>query len=313
MSTPVMELPSELVKRPQSIDELRARENFEAPLDHIAHALRQVLTDYDFPKEVPCGLKSCRQPHLHGYLVRTDGGKETNIGRQCGKTHFGEAVFSSARAEYVRRREREELIAKAKHLQSIAPEIEAAIRDLTDRDFGAKWARRATTALQSVIGESLVDGLRTSTIRNELSVIKPRRRSDEEIDNIMVTNRGMTRDRAMYEDEVIGQLKPASWLGFDFREKLMVNLFGPLKVFCELVPEELPSPKLKADVRRFDGYERSLRQASDCAASALRFLSDDNLQLVVLWIPDHMKGAAASLRGWIGGNDHRSLLQGAAK
>lgn len=309
----VFAVAGDLVQRPQSFDEVLEREHFEAPLDHRTHALRQILTDYDFSKEVPCGLKSCRQPHRHGYLVLTDDGKETNIGRHCGKTHFGEEVFSTARAEYVRRREREELVARAKQLQSVAGEIDAAIRDLTYRDFGAKWAMRVTAVLQGVIGADLVDSLRSSTVRGELAVIEARRRSDEEIEDFMAVNRGVARDRATYADEIVGQLQPALWLDFDFREKLMVNLLGPLKTFRELVPEDLPSPKLKADVKRFEGYENSLRQAADCATSALRFLADDNLQLVAQWIPNHVKGAAASLRAWIGGKEHRSLLRGAPK
>jgi hypothetical protein len=49
-----------LVQRPQSYEEIEQRPDFSAPLDHKVHALRQVLSDYHFAKEIPCGLKSCR-------------------------------------------------------------------------------------------------------------------------------------------------------------------------------------------------------------------------------------------------------------
>ena len=67
MSDPFRDDATNLVKRPQTYEELQTRPDFRAPLDHKAFALRRVLTDYHFPKDVPCGLKSCRQPHQHGY------------------------------------------------------------------------------------------------------------------------------------------------------------------------------------------------------------------------------------------------------
>lgn len=302
-----------LVQRPQSYDELKARPDFREPLDHHAFALKSVLADYHFAAEVPCGLKRCRQPHKHGYLVLTDGGHETNIGQRCGKTHFGDEVFNSARADYIRRREREDLVARARQLQALAPDIDAAVKDVAFRDFGAKWALRVKEALKAVIGADLVDSLRVASVRGELQVTSSRRRSDEEIADFLAVNRGAPRERAIYEDVVVGHLFPMPWLDFDFHEKLMVNLAGPLKSFAQFVPESLPSPRLKAEVKRFDGYEKALEDAAEAAASALRFLAEDNLQLVAQWFPSHHRGAAASLRDWIAGKEHRALLHGSPK
>lgn len=313
MSDALLDDAPHLVERPQSYEDLRNRPDFQAPLDHKAFALKSVLTDYHFPKDAPCGLKSCRQPHQHGYLVLTDGGGETNIGNRCGKTHFGAEVFSSARADWVRRRDRDELVKRAKHLQSIAPDIEKAINDLTFSPFGGKWAVKVKTTMESVIGAGLVDSLRVASIRGDLAVIKSRRRSDEEIDDVVALNPGMTREKAAHEDVVIGQLMPMPWLQFDFRERLMVGLVGPLKSFRQLDADGLASPKLKAEVKRFDGHELILQQATEAAAAALRFLSGDNLRLVADWIPKHFTGVAGGLRSWIGGKEHAALLGGSPK
>ena len=313
MSDAFLDPATDLVERPQTYEELRARPDFRAPLDHKAFALKRVLTDYHFPKDAPCGLKSCRQPHQHGYLVLTDGGGETNIGNRCGKTHFGDEVFSSARADWVRRRDRDDLVKRAKQLQSIAPDIENAINDLTFKPYGAKWTVRVKKVLESVIGVGLVDSLRVSSIRGELAVTKPRRRSDEEIEDVLAANRGMTRERATFVDEVIGQMLPMPWLDFDFHEKLMVRLCGPLKSFRQLLPEALASPKLKVEVKRFEGHEQVLHEGGEAVASALRFLTDDNLRLVAEWIPKHFTGVAAGLRSWIGSKEHAALLSGAPK
>lgn len=302
-----------LVERPQTYEDLWNRPDFRAPLDHKAFALKRVLTDYEFPKDAPCGLKSCRQPHQRGYLVLTDGGGETNIGNKCGRTHFGNEVFSSARADWVRRRDRDALVQRAKQIQAAAPAMLAGIQDLTFRPFGAKWAVRVKKVLESVIGVGLVDSLRVASIRGDLAVTRPRRRTEEEIEDAMAANRGLSRERATYVDEVAGQLLPMPWLDFDFQDRLMVRLSGPLKAFQVLDPEALASPKLKADVKRFEDYEQVLREAGDAAADALRFLARENLHLVAEWIPKHFTGAGNALRDWIDTKEYAGLLSGAPK
>ena len=304
---------AELVKRPQSFEEITSRPCYSAPLDYTEHVLREVLTDYHFGKEIPCGLKSCRQPHMHGFLVLTEDGAETNIGQRCGQTHFGDEVFNRARSEYSRRREREELVARAQQIQAATPQIEHQINDLVQRNFGAKWAMRVTMSLQGVIGSGILEPLRTAALRDELAVTVSRRRTEEEIDDILATNRGMSRERAIYEYQVIGRLLPATWLDFDFRERLIVNLLGPIKAFKEMKPDDMPSPRLKAEVKRFDGAEKTVDDAAEATSSALRFLSHENLELLAQWIPAHLKGSGAALRSWMESSQFRTLLQGAPK
>src|SRR5690606_2505928 len=60
-----------------------------------------MLTDYAFDKanETQCGISGCKQKHQRGFIVGTDDGKVTNIGKDCGKTHLG-LDFSRARKEF---------------------------------------------------------------------------------------------------------------------------------------------------------------------------------------------------------------------
>jgi hypothetical protein len=106
---------------------------------------------------------------------------------------------------------------------------------------------------------------------------------------------------------------PATWLNFDFRARLIDDLLGPMKAFKEVQPEKMPSPKLKTQVKRFEGVARSLADAADAATTALRFLKRENLDLLAQWIPAHLKGSAAALRSWVDSSDFRSLLLGAPK
>jgi hypothetical protein len=97
-------------------------------------------------------------------------------------------------------REREELVARARQIQASIPELERQINDLVQRPFGAKWAMRVTKSLQAVIGSGLIDSLASFTLRDELTVTSSRRRTEEEIEDFLATNRGAIRERATYEE-----------------------------------------------------------------------------------------------------------------
>jgi hypothetical protein len=243
-------------------------------------------------------------------LVVTESGFETNIGQDCGRTHFGEEVFSSARSDYQKRRDRADLLNRARALQAAAPAIDAQIKDFAWRPFGGKWTRKVESELGGLLGQPLVDSLGIASLRGELEVRQSRRRSDDEIEELMALSRGATRDSVTYASEMLGTLEPMPWIGFDFRQKLMVELLEPLKAFGLIDLEQVPTPKLRSALKQFDGHEKLLKDAVSAADSALRFLAEDNLRLVALWLPEHHRREADRLRNWIGNNAHKALVSG---
>jgi hypothetical protein len=74
----------------RTAEEFRNRDAYRYDLDPDAHKLQEIIGDYKLNKaeQLQCGLKGCHSWHWHGYVVRTADGLETNIGRDCGKTHF---------------------------------------------------------------------------------------------------------------------------------------------------------------------------------------------------------------------------------
>ena len=70
--------------------DLQSRPAYLPSLDATDATLAEVLAPYHFDEPYPCGLASCRQPHQQGFLVVTDDGFETNVGKDCGKRIFGE-------------------------------------------------------------------------------------------------------------------------------------------------------------------------------------------------------------------------------
>ncbi|HDS1708403.1 hypothetical protein [Pseudomonas putida] len=89
------------------VDELKARLQYRESLDFgedSGRELLDILGEYSFPdtKMIQCGIKGCRTPHMHGYLVLTTDGLETNVGNVCGKKHLGDN-FNEKRAGFKRK------------------------------------------------------------------------------------------------------------------------------------------------------------------------------------------------------------------
>ncbi|MEF9443407.1 hypothetical protein OWT26_25875 [Burkholderia sp. 1A5] len=70
-------------------DAILERAGFTNDLDPKQHELKAIIGRYAFRDKLRCGLSSCHTPHNRGYIVVTKSGLETNIGKDCGKTHFG--------------------------------------------------------------------------------------------------------------------------------------------------------------------------------------------------------------------------------
>jgi hypothetical protein len=299
-----------LIERPKSFVEMTERQHFMAPLDHTLHGLKAVLSDYHFQQKVLCGLKACRKAHNTGFLVVTESGTETNIGQDCGRTHFGAEVFKIAHADHARLRERADLESRARAMQSALPEIAARVDDLMHkRAYGAKWLTAVRREIYGVVG-SLFDSLETLQVRRTFEVKQFRQRTTKEIEDLMAVTKGMTYASARYETAIVGVLQPMPWLEFDFKRRLVANLLEPLQRFSLLSPRLTESPKLKERLKQFDGYAKVFDDAEEAAASALRFLADDNLRLVALSFPEHHKAKADALRSWIGSPQHIKLMQG---
>ncbi len=129
-------------------NEFRARPLWQDGLHPDEHKPIKIIGDYALPPsdELPCGLKTCRTKHQHGYVIATATGLETHIGRDCGRKHFkvewGElqSVFDRATEDRDRRlwlegvmRDRDALVAQAKSLASSIEPLAAQVRQIADR------------------------------------------------------------------------------------------------------------------------------------------------------------------------------------
>ena len=67
-------------------DDIKSQAAFLENLDPSKHELKSVIGFYAFKEKGKCGLTTCHQPHMKGFIVETKKGILTNIGKDCGKT-----------------------------------------------------------------------------------------------------------------------------------------------------------------------------------------------------------------------------------
>src|SRR3546814_4713524 len=72
--------------RIESWDDIESRPGFAKDIDPRSVKLKAIIGSYTFSDYIPCGLSTCHQPHGNGFLVVTVDGRETNIGRICGRS-----------------------------------------------------------------------------------------------------------------------------------------------------------------------------------------------------------------------------------
>lgn len=250
------------------------RPKFKVDIDPLLHSLAEVLTPYSFSKEAPCGLSTCHQGHLHGFLVRTATGEETNIGHVCGKRHFGED-FDVANAAYHRIADRRNAVNRILTLKKQSSSVRQQVQELLDQRFGVRWVNSLIGSLHKRIGPTAFAHLAARAKSEDYSVLRVVERSEEEIVKIMRST-GKRRDQVHYVEEQVGRLPPMGWLRWDFREELVLGVSEAFKIIGEL-SLECETKRLNDASKACFGWEARFRRAQTHLADAQRFLGADAL------------------------------------
>lgn len=283
-----------------SIEELRRRPHFKAPIDPRQHKLVEVLKDYIFDNEVPCGLSTCKQGHLKGFLVRTESGVETNIGHVCGKRQFGED-FDVASARFNRAKEHRNALARLDVLKGQAIDVIRQLQEQVDAPFGLRWVYAVRDAVRDRVGRDAFDHFVTRSKRDEYDVDRVEERSETEIRRIM-REHGVKREQVQYRTEPVGRLTPMQWLWWDFRFELLNNVREPFTVIRDLDATALDTKTLQRWLRPLGGWESRVRTAQKHLDDARRFLDPANLAVADVAIEEFLKATRV-------GRDYRRLSE----
>jgi hypothetical protein len=297
---------------PVTAEELQSRKNFKAPVDPRQHKLTEVLATYTFAKEVPCGLSTCKQGHLHGFLVRTDSGVETNVGHVCGKRNFGED-FVVANARFVRLQDEQETLARLRALKDLAASVSAQIAELVDRPFGLRWVRAVRNAVRARVGPDAYSHLVLRAQRGDFVVERVTERSEAEIKQVMDRAR-ISREKARYKTEQLGRVDALRWLAVDYGEALFSGIGEPFKKVLALDPSA-DLKAIKQVMKPAQGWEQAMQGVIAGLAEVRKFFEPSNLDMADQAMLEHLKtrgglGGFRALAAWTTSDQFTQLLAG---
>jgi hypothetical protein len=268
--------------------DIESRPGFSKNLDPTAHKLKAIIGRYVFPERIRCGLSNCHTPHAKGYIVVTEDGRETNIGKDCGKTYFGVDF------EVLSRRFDEDLAA-SQNRESLATfsfqleELEARIKTLRASEHGADWVHKHTRELISV-GRTCPEGV----VRRIVGMIRSRNpevtverlATEEEVQEIETRERREV-PRPHYLTDIVGRIAgiEALYSENDLRELLVIDLQTRIGEFRDLTITSLTHVELRRWAKWIATVENTLARANAAVAFGQLLLCPDGLNPLLSALP----------------------------
>jgi len=268
--------------------EIESRPGFSKELDPTAHKLKAIIGRYVFPERIRCGLSNCHTPHAKGYIVVTEDGRETNIGKDCGKTYFGVDF------EVLSRRFDEDLAA-SQNRESLATfgfqldELEARIKTLRAAEHGADWVYKNTRELISMgraCPEGVVSRIEGMVRSRNPEVTVERRATEEEVQEVEVRERREV-SRPHYLTDVIGRIAgiEALYPENNLRELLVIDLETHINEFRDLTIASLTHVELRRWAKWIATVENTLARADAAVAFGRLLLCPDGLNPLLTTLP----------------------------
>lgn len=130
--------PDRSLMRVATWEEIEQIVGFTPNLDLKDCELGSIITPYHLTYLVPCGLKSCHKKHFNGYIVVTKDGRVTNMGKDCGFTHFG-VIFTTMVTKLERDLRDAERRDKLHKFQRHIDEHLSTLTEMKKEPKGANW------------------------------------------------------------------------------------------------------------------------------------------------------------------------------
>jgi hypothetical protein len=264
----------------ESWDDITTRPGFDGNLDPTAVELESILGSYVFRDYIICGLSSCRQPHGKGYLVKAKNGRETNIGKDCGRKHFG-VDFEALRKTYDRDLLNATRRGRLGEFQNRAQHYLDTVDQLRQGQFGAKWVYKTSRALVSkaaAMPDEIVQSVSGMAKARDGTITRQRQATEQEVDDIEAReNRRIQRPH--YVSESIGMLQGLAALfpENDLRQILAVDLIPKLVQLKQLSVDTMRELDLASWDKWAAGIDQKLDQAREAIRQGTQLLRKSNL------------------------------------
>lgn len=276
--------------RIESWDDIVSRPGFLATVDPKTVKLKEIIGSYSFDTFIQCGLSTCHQPHGTGFLVVTDSGNETNIGRICGKRHFSVEFSQMSRIFLgrVRAQQNRELLWQLKsRLYAIASEVAA----LRTEPLGAAWIHPRISRLTGAsvgLPQPIINAIREA-IRRDGTLMRERAATQEERERQAAATQitGLERRERIlaFVAERVGQLEGFAALtpGNSLRDAL-----GAIEPFLSALEaadiDSLADKDLRELAKEGGALDSNLERLRTLVAAGRRLLTRANLQQLAQFV-----------------------------
>jgi hypothetical protein len=261
-------------------EEILGLPGFMESLDPTDHKLKSILGRYVFKDQIACGLSDCHTLHNKGYIVETETGAVTNIGKDCGKREFGvnfETLSRNFESDIQARNNREMLATF-----SIAiDELQEKIQDIRKGERGADWLNskiQEITHPGNGCPDAIVSRVNRMARDRQGRLTVERRATREEID-AMDAAAGREGSSERIIEDTIGTIQglPALYPENNVREILAIQIEKRLKEFRAADIDSMTPSELREWVRWITSVDLLLERARAAVVAGLQFFHPDNL------------------------------------
>lgn len=254
---------------------------FRKDVDPSEHKLDAIIGRYMFRDKVNCGLSSCHQPHGRGYIVTTKAGITTNIGKDCGRKHFGVDFETTSRKfdrDITEKQNRDRLNSFVFSIE----EIESRVKELRLQPKGADWVYKRTRPLVNATKgcpEEVVRRFRAMVKTGGNSLSNEREASNTEIEQEEART-GRTIKRPYVVTEHIADIAGVQTLypDNDIRALLIDDLAANLGKLSDTNVDALTYNELRNWTKWLDTVESTLERAEAAIGFGRQLLTLINLE-----------------------------------
>jgi hypothetical protein len=275
----VLNTSKELV-RVENWADIEARIGFTTDLDPEAHTLDSIIGRYAFSDRIRCGLSNCHAPHAKGYIVVTKDGRETNIGKDCGKTYFG-VDFETLSRQFDQDISEKENRDKLWSFFFKIDELKEQIQELRAAEKAANWVYRMSRPLLETgksVPHEIVRRIATMIKTRQSGVTVEREATEREVQELEVAQ-GRNLARPQYVTDPVAEVQglEALYPENDLRELLVIELEEKIKAFEEESIDALTFEPLRRWAKWIGTVDSTLQTAARSLESGRRLLRSENL------------------------------------
>jgi len=261
--------------------EVLERPGFDPNLNPNRSELKTIIGRYIFGDKVKCGLSTCHTPHAKGYLVTTKDGRETNIGKDCGKKYFGvdfETLSKKFDRDVTASNNRDTLWSFRFQQDDLEKRVSAIRNGKAGADIiytHSQVFMKINSGCPKPVQRKICELVKS---RNNLLTVQ-RLATDVEVEDLEAIE-GRSIRRPHYIDEPYAEIDGMEVLykENDLRNMLIINIGKNLSEFKSLDIDQLEYHELKTWAKWISSVEVELEKAERTVAHGGRFLQRENLR-----------------------------------